>query len=139
MIIFVSIVEIFYGLRPLPPAPLVTGPLNYKRRCMKCEKEKGFGAFSSAIWCLPPGSKDFLCKFCTQSGRKIGHWTCFAADCKKVLPSSDFVLAREKYTEQDLRRAKNRVCDVCMLARQKLQDDIAASNTSQVLKYRRIS
>ena len=110
-----------------------------KRRCMKCDKEKGYGAFSTAMWCLPPGSKDFLCKFCTKSGSKIGHWTCFAADCKKLLPSSDFVLAKKKYTEQQLKKARNHICDVCMVARQKLEDDIAASNTSQVLKYRRRS
>ena len=109
-----------------------------KRRCMKCFREKGCGAFASAMWCLPPGSKDFFCKFCCKSGREIGHWTCFAADCRNKFPKEEFQLAQLRFAKQQLRMAKHRVCDSCMTARKRTEEEIAASNVRSVVKYRKI-
>ena len=66
--------------------------------------------------------------------KNIGYWTCFAAGCKKNLPKETFVLAKMRFTEQQLTQVKYRVCDSCMTARKKAEDEITASTVRNVVR-----
>ena len=70
-----------------------------RRRCMTCDKLKGYNKFVASTWHLPAESGDVICRTCVRGKRVKGFWTCVIKECRKRKPEAEFSDVIAKYGE----------------------------------------
>ena len=106
----------------------------HKRRCGRCNKEKGYEAFEPNVWELADGSPEYCCRECTRGRRTRGLWTCSNRRCELQKPREEFSLVVA--TRGEGVKGDSRVCNSCVERREEVLD-MCRKSSEQVEKRQR--
>ena len=108
-----------------------------RKRCGKCQKEKGSKLFTVDMWEADNALVEILCKECCAGKRTAGMWTCANKKCQKQKPMAAFSKAVGQHGDK-MGRGK-RVCDDCRARIDQELAEQAQKNIEHVVKKRRQS
>jgi hypothetical protein len=103
-----------------------------RKRCCRCNKEKGYKDFSHALCDLDVGSPELLCTECVAGQRKHGFWKCANKRCGKQTPHSEFGRAIAQFGQRV--RGDSRQCDACLERRAEELAEMMRSSLEHVQK-----
>jgi hypothetical protein len=106
-----------------------------RKRCSRCNKEKGYKEFSHVVWDGDVGSPELLCTECVAGHRKRGFWKCQNKLCGKQKPHSEFGIASA--THGRTMTGDHKQCDACLQRREEEVEEMTRSSVDNVQKKRK--